>query len=157
MLLAGQGATQQAQASGDWHNRSLRCLEVWLCLCSPVILAEPRLLLQLWLGIAPHDLGPRLTPRLTDLLIEDLVKGQLSPLLQILLHDTADAERQKEGKDYSRLSLEGVKADSGVVRGEHCPANRAARPPQPPPSPSLSHPWSLCVVAGVSAKDPRLS
>jgi hypothetical protein len=31
---------------------------------------------------------------LTDLLVEDLVKGDLVPLLQILLHHTPDAERQ---------------------------------------------------------------
>lgn len=32
---------------------------------------------------------------LTQLLGEDLLKGHLTPVLQVLLHDTADAERQR--------------------------------------------------------------
>lgn len=69
MLLAGQGATQaKAQPPSPLQLRPLetgtiaplRRLGVRLCLRSPVIPAEPQLLLQLRLGIAPHDLIPQL-------------------------------------------------------------------------------------------------
>lgn len=47
----------------------------------------------------PHAPSPgwRGPGRLTQLLGEDLVEGHLAPVLQVLLHDTADAGRQKAG------------------------------------------------------------
>lgn len=143
MLLAGEGVIRQghgsatpstpAQTSAHRHNRSSEALggTAWFLVPSDPSKAKLWFLPKLRMGIALRDPAPQFTSRLTDLLIEDLVEGQLSPLLQILLHHAADAERQRRRDGLVLAISERWTNSSGVVLVELRWANRAARPPSP--------------------------
>lgn len=54
---------------------------------------------------------------LTQFLGEDLLEGHLTPVLQVLLHDAADAERQRGRGDLGPL---GRLSAEGTAGGRHC-------------------------------------
>lgn len=75
-------------------------LSWWL----PVQPPSPPMLAPLLLGAGPaaSSCPPQsLCPQLTNLLREDLVKCHLSPVLQVLLHDAADAGDTVEGLSHA--------------------------------------------------------